>query len=329
MISLDIDPIEHKTIDQLILIVEQKEAILSSVEKKLRQVENQLKQERVARVENVKQMEAEEEFITIKLLKRSEQIKHEKDELLRQVEQEEDYITNVHQKKLQKLQEDKINLENKLETEEEFFVNKLQIQLEQLVAEKNNLEHQLEEEPSMFEVRKLRLELDNLRKIKEQEIKSLQIENINLHQTLSIWKLQLEKLSTEKLQLERDNTSELEFNTKLHTALEPAGPNSKKQKNNRSNYLKKGWLNTQQEGTEEHREQYIILTPEVLLGFQHENIEQIPDEAVLTSIGIDKIEKVHVQEEELSITLKNGRTNTFRGLDINSWCSIISSLLPS
>ena len=54
------------------------------------------------------QAEQEEEYITNKLMKRLEALKHEKEELARQVEVEEEMITNALTKKLQKVKEEKV-----------------------------------------------------------------------------------------------------------------------------------------------------------------------------------------------------------------------------
>ena len=114
------------------------------------------------------QAEQEEEYITNKLMKRLEALKHEKEELARQVEVEEEMITNALTKKLQKVKEEKVchrptdagawrlrvaradgprlallcaqvHLENQLEQEQEYNVNKLQKQLSTVLEEKLNL----------------------------------------------------------------------------------------------------------------------------------------------------------------------------------------------
>ncbi|KAI8811947.1 hypothetical protein BJ742DRAFT_75160 [Cladochytrium replicatum] len=74
--------------------------------------------------------EQEEEYISNKLLKRINNLKREKGELLIRVEQEEEMITNTLQKKLAQLQKEKVDMEIALEQEQEFIVNRLQKQLE-------------------------------------------------------------------------------------------------------------------------------------------------------------------------------------------------------
>jgi len=76
--------------------------------------------------------EQEEEYISNKLLKRINNLKREKGELLLRVEQEEELITSTLQKKLQQLQKEKVDMEIALEQEQEFIVNRLQKQLENL-----------------------------------------------------------------------------------------------------------------------------------------------------------------------------------------------------
>ncbi len=76
--------------------------------------------------------EAEEEYISNTLLKRIDQLKIEKQELLVKLEAEEEMITNQLQKKLQQLQKEKIQMEITLEQEQESMVNRLQKQLDDL-----------------------------------------------------------------------------------------------------------------------------------------------------------------------------------------------------
>lgn len=87
--------------------------------------------------------EQEEEYITIKLMKRLTALKHEKEHLARQVEMEEEMISNKLSKKLEAVKQEKINLENLLEQEQEYIVNKLQKQLSAVLDEKRALETQL------------------------------------------------------------------------------------------------------------------------------------------------------------------------------------------
>ncbi|KAJ1558308.1 hypothetical protein HK096_002361 [Nowakowskiella sp. JEL0078] len=76
--------------------------------------------------------EQEEEYISNKLLKRINNLKREKGELLLRVEQEEVMITKTLQMKLNQLQREKVDMEIALEQEQEFIVNRLQKQLESL-----------------------------------------------------------------------------------------------------------------------------------------------------------------------------------------------------
>ncbi|KAL5037917.1 hypothetical protein BDV3_001881 [Batrachochytrium dendrobatidis] len=76
--------------------------------------------------------EVEEEYISNTLMKRIQQLQHEKGDLLMRVEAEEEMITNQLQKKLRQLQKDKVEMECVLEKEQEFMVNRLQKQLDEL-----------------------------------------------------------------------------------------------------------------------------------------------------------------------------------------------------
>ncbi|KAJ1332239.1 hypothetical protein BSLG_008899 [Batrachochytrium salamandrivorans] len=82
--------------------------------------------------------EVEEEYISNTLMKRIQQLQHEKGDLLIRVEAEEEMITNKLQKKLRQLQKDKVEMECVLEKEQEFMVNRLQKQLDDLRGKLNN-----------------------------------------------------------------------------------------------------------------------------------------------------------------------------------------------
>ena len=64
------------------------------------------------------QVEQEEEFITMKLMKRLADLKTEKETLANEVEQEEEFLINNLQKRLTKLNSEKADLEKQLETEQ-------------------------------------------------------------------------------------------------------------------------------------------------------------------------------------------------------------------
>jgi len=153
-------------------------------------------------VEQEKLVEAEEEYITNTLFKRLEDLQNEKNDLVLEVEREEEYLTNTLQKKLELLQQDKVALENKLEIEEESIVNRLQKQLNELNHEKDELEQKLADTPRGTELRKLKWELDLVKRSKEGEISRLQSENFGLQQQIHKYKEQYETLSTEKKELE-------------------------------------------------------------------------------------------------------------------------------
>jgi len=317
--------LESKSTAELVQLVQQLEETLERAENNVNQLETRIQTQRATQVEKVKVSEAEEEFITIKLFKRLEEIKGEKSKLLRLVEHEEDYLTTTLQQNVQKLQEEKIDLENKLEIEEEFIVNKLQKQLEELSAEKNMLEHQFEEESaSTVEVRKLRIELDEFRKKSDKEITKLKQENTILLKELSDLMTRFDKISTEKLELLREieNAGECTFNTSLYNT-------TSHRRGHRSNPLKKGWLNVKEDNSSELSTQYLVLYEKALIGFENENFEHLPQDAELTAVEVDNIDKVAAQENSLTITLKNGKIFTLVGTDTPIWHKHISSVIPT
>ena len=73
------------------------------------------------------------------MLKRIDQLKKEKGDLLLKVEMEEEMITNQLQRKLDKLQAEKVKLELTLEQEQEFMVNRLQKQLDEIKSKQSPL----------------------------------------------------------------------------------------------------------------------------------------------------------------------------------------------
>eukprot|EP00612_Vaucheria_litorea_P004531 CAMPEP_0171460346 /NCGR_PEP_ID=MMETSP0945-20130129/5255_1 /TAXON_ID=109269 /ORGANISM="Vaucheria litorea, Strain CCMP2940" /LENGTH=223 /DNA_ID=CAMNT_0011986523 /DNA_START=152 /DNA_END=823 /DNA_ORIENTATION=- len=91
-------------------------------------------------------IEAEEECITNRMMKRLNELKKEKENLVVEVEREEEHMTNTLQRKLTKVRQEKVDLENQLEREQEYLVNKLQKQLSQVIAEKERLALEVERE---------------------------------------------------------------------------------------------------------------------------------------------------------------------------------------
>jgi len=320
-------------------------------EHKIKQLENEVHHEQSVLIEKVKHAEAEEEYITIKLLKRLEDLKSERAKLAFQVEQEEEYLTNTLQKQLQKAQQEKVDLENKLEVEEEFIVNKLQKQLEDMASQKNTFMQQLSEEfISSIENRKLRNELDVIRHESDKTLSQLKSQNKALQEDLEQWKTKYEKLSSEKLELEREieNEEERQFNNEIYTP--PPRPRSISFKAPRSltlkpisipyilsprqsrraykcKFLKKGWFEVK-ENDNDLAVQFIVLTEEAILGFEHENVERIPDDAILITIPLDKVSNVVVKDGGLAIQDKGGNYYHFTGPDSESWAKFITSLLP-
>mmetsp|Transcript_14545 Transcript_14545/g.31670 ORF Transcript_14545/g.31670 Transcript_14545/m.31670 type:complete len:245 (-) Transcript_14545:810-1544(-) len=142
------------------------------------------------------QLEQEEECITNKLIKRLDELKKEKAQLVCEVEQEEELVSATLRTRLQtanheheavihklqvqldqlrsernKLHAEKIELENQLEAEQEFIMNKLQKQLEKLGAEKKGLQRETSELQLQIKTLAQCVERLNLEKVKlEQEL---------------------------------------------------------------------------------------------------------------------------------------------------------------
>jgi len=293
---------------------------LKTEEDKIKLLEHQIHHERAALIEKVKDMEAEEEFITIKLLKRLEEIKSEKAHLMNQVEQEEEYLTNTLQKRLQKVQQEKIALENKLEIEEEFIVNHLQKQLEELLSEKNMLQQLGEESSATLENRKLRSELESFKQQTNKKIQILNAQNSKLKEELIEWQSKCEN-STTKFELERDSEDE--------TLPEDDNPpvESRPVSAYRNDYIKKGWFNVKQ-NDDDISPQYLVLTQKEIVGFEREK-DRSPEGATLTSIQLDKVSNVVVKDGGISIQDKGGNYYHIQGTDTDLWSKLITSLLPN
>jgi len=296
---------------------------LKKEENKIKQHEEQIHAERCALIEKVKNMEAEEEFITIKLLKRLEEIKAEKADLMNQVEQEEEYLTNTLQKRLQKVQQEKIELENKLETEEEFIVNHLQKQLEELLSEKNMLQQLGEENSASIENRKLRSELESFKQATNKKIQILNTQNKKLQEELIDWqnKHRSEDISP-KFELERDSEDEAASLPNVNPPRE-----SRPVSAYRNDYIKKGWFNVKQ-NDEQESPQYLVLTLKEIVGFEREK-DRIPEGANITSIQLDKVSNVVVKDGGISIQDKGGNYYHIQGPDSDLWSKLIISLLPN
>lgn len=70
------------------------------------------------------------------MIKYTNQLKKEKEDLAIQIEREEEYLTNTLGQKLLQLRKEKIDLENQLEQESEKISNRLQKQISELNEEK-------------------------------------------------------------------------------------------------------------------------------------------------------------------------------------------------
>uniref|UniRef100_A0A6B2LLH1 Uncharacterized protein n=1 Tax=Arcella intermedia TaxID=1963864 RepID=A0A6B2LLH1_9EUKA len=149
-------------------------------------------------VEQEKLVEAEEEYITNTLFKRLEELQKEKNGLILEVEREEEYLTNTLQKKMEIVKQEKIALENRLEIEEEAIVIRLQKQLNILQEQKEELEQRVAETPRGTELRKLKWEVEIIKRTKEGEISKLESENFGLQQQINKYREQIETLQNEK-----------------------------------------------------------------------------------------------------------------------------------
>jgi len=295
---------------------------LKKEENKIKNSENHIHHEQDSLIEKVKDMEAEEEFITIKLLKRLEEIKSEKAHLMNQVEQEEEYLTNTLQKRLEKVQQEKIDLENKLETEEEYIVNHLQKQLEQVLAEKNKLQQLGEENSVTVENRKLRAELESFKQSMNKKIQVLNAQNIKLKDELNNWKMKFQEFSSPKFELERDSEDELPNDDDDIPHSEPRPLSAY-----RYDYIQKGWFNVTQ-NDELVSPQYLVLTEKEIVGFEREK-DRMPDGATLSSIQLDKVSNVVVKDGGISIQDKGGNYYHIQGPDSDIWSKLITNLLPN
>ncbi|GMH41256.1 hypothetical protein BSKO_09166 [Bryopsis sp. KO-2023] len=155
------------------------------------------------------QVEQEEEFIINKMMKRLEDLKMEKQNLVNQVEQEEEFLTNNLQKRLEKLNDEKMLLGRQLE-EQESVVGKLQRQLIHLDAEKVkltrekvDLENKLEAEQEYI-VNKLHKQVSRL----DEEKRKIQAEKSELNKQVGALSRSATKLNQDKINLE--NQMEME-----------------------------------------------------------------------------------------------------------------------
>eukprot|EP01124_Arcella_intermedia_P000655 TRINITY_DN10354_c0_g1_i2.p1 TRINITY_DN10354_c0_g1~~TRINITY_DN10354_c0_g1_i2.p1 ORF type:complete len:389 (+),score=146.66 TRINITY_DN10354_c0_g1_i2:71-1237(+) len=246
--DLDAEQLKLKSKEQLEVILKDLEAIYQKKLSVQKGLEKEIQKTLSFQAEKHKEVEAEEEFITIKLIKRLEELKNEKTDLVARVEREEEYLTNTLQKKLKRLEQEKVDLEQKLEIEEEYLtntlqkklkrleqekvdleqkleieeeyiINKLQKQFETLQSEKLQLEQQLEGESiAGLETRKLRLEMEDYKRKKDRQTAILKSENSELQLVLQKEKEKFQLLNQEKAEWERQSELEDEhhINTKLN-----------------------------------------------------------------------------------------------------------------
>jgi len=206
-----------------------------------------------------------------------------------------------------------------------------------------------EEFISSIENRKLRTELEVLKQASEKKLLKLNTQSKILKEECDLWKSKFEKLSSEKLELEREieNEEERHFNTDnfppprarsvslkapRSLTLKPVSiPYLLSPRQNRkpfgSAFLKKGWFDVQ-ENENSISTQFVVLTEEAILGFEHENVDRIPEDAVLITIPLDKVSNVVLKDDGLAVQDKGGNYYHFKGPDSGTWRKLINSLLP-
>jgi coiled-coil domain-containing protein 6 len=89
-------------------------------------------------------LDAEEEQISNRLMRRVNELKAEKELLAQQVDSESEMVATRLNRQVTALRQEKVNLENELEAEEESMTNKLQRQIADLEARNAILHQQLE-----------------------------------------------------------------------------------------------------------------------------------------------------------------------------------------
>jgi hypothetical protein len=89
-------------------------------------------------------MDAEEEQISNRLMRKVSELREEKERLAQQVEREEEMLTNTLQKQMTALRQEKVDLENTLEAEEEQITNRMGRQISELTTRIRSLEFELE-----------------------------------------------------------------------------------------------------------------------------------------------------------------------------------------
>lgn len=142
------DPVSPPSPSQQNDIIKQLQAQLLAEKQKGAWLTKELERMKQDMAELSRGVEAEEECITNRMMKRLMELKKEKETLAVEVEREEELLTNTLQRKLTQVRQEKVDLEVQLEREQEYIVNKLHKQLDQLKAEKERmaLEVEIEEE---------------------------------------------------------------------------------------------------------------------------------------------------------------------------------------
>eukprot|EP00347_Sterkiella_histriomuscorum_P018604 403344881 len=134
-------------------------------------------------------LEAEEDFISNKLVQKLEQVQKEKLDIQRKVQQEEEHIQNYLHRKLQEINRERLEIEQQLEDEQNFLLSTLNKQLREVNQRKEALKKKLERE----------------QKEKQELIDSIENEQKYLRNTLQ---KKLDQIQREKESLLREIESE-------------------------------------------------------------------------------------------------------------------------
>lgn len=117
---------------------------LTREKKRRRAAEESVRELRRETTLNQIKIEAEEEMISNKLMKRLSELKHEKEQIARASESDSEWVTNSLSQRLEELQRQKHRIIAAAEEENEFIVNRLNKELEALRTEKSELERKVQ-----------------------------------------------------------------------------------------------------------------------------------------------------------------------------------------
>ncbi|KAK8803811.1 hypothetical protein WA158_001505 [Blastocystis sp. Blastoise] len=204
-------------------IIEALKAELQAEKEKNENLENKLIEARKIIVTNQTLSEAEEEKISLSLLKKLEEVKQEKRKLAEQIDTEEEALTNGLQRRLADVMASKIELEKKLEYEQEYMVNRLQRKIKEIEQEKESLKEQLSVDTEHL-INSINSAISMLETMSKDPNYSPQIESDKegLEVPCFINKLieEAKKLGQRLKEIEQEKAQSIEKNKKLQTELE-------------------------------------------------------------------------------------------------------------